>query len=221
MGAMIRSSKWAVIAGLLAVSAVVLLIGLAVAAISGGSDDKSGPQAVATATAVASARPNGTSTSLPAITATSAPPTATARPDSPVSSTPLPPATRVAPTAVVPSGNTTLPISNLPPLPAGTHREEAPIDGLDVLTLESAPPQYMLQIKAGLPSGCAKAAGYEATRSGTTINVKVHNSMPDGNVICTAIYGTYDLNINLGSDYQSGQTYTVSVNDRSLTFRAQ
>ena len=34
---------------------------------------------------------------------------------------------------------------------------------------------------------------------------------------CTAIYGMYELNINLGSDYTPGQTYTVRVNDKTVT----
>ena len=35
------------------------------------------------------------------------------------------------------------------------------------------------------------------------------------------IYGSYELNVNLGSDFRSGTTYTVRVNDKSTTFVAQ
>jgi hypothetical protein len=38
---------------------------------------------------------------------------------------------------------------------------------------------------------------------------------------CTAIYGQYHLDINLGSNFASGHTYTVNVNDRTTTFTAQ
>ena len=146
--------------------------------------------------------------------------------DVPVSRSPTNPAPTPADGAPVapsgpPAGTATLPKSDLPALPAGTNRVEAPIDGLDVAVMESFPAQYLLQIEAGLPSGCAQKAGYEAKRSGSTITVKVYNSMPQGVVACTMIYGMYDLNLNLGSDYQSGQTYTVVVNDETTTFKAQ
>jgi hypothetical protein len=87
--------------------------------------------------------------------------------------------------------------------------------------MESFPPQYTLHVLAGLPSGCAQPAGHEVTRSGNTIQVRVYNSIPTGMVVCTMIYGTYELNIPLGSDFVSGQQYVVEVNDQRLTFRAQ
>lgn len=107
-------------------------------------------------------------------------------------------------------------------LPAPVGRQvAAPIDGLDVLVLESSPPQYMLHIRAGLPSGCAKQDSHSMSRAGAWINVKVLNSMPAGDPPCTMIYGTYELNINLGTDFQSGSTYTVQVNDKTTTFTAR
>lgn len=138
--------------------------------------------------------------------------------DTPVSATPV---GSEPGTAQPPAGVAKLPVSNLTPLPAGTNRVEAPIDDLSIAVMDSYPPQYLLQIKAGLPSGCAQKAGYEAQRSGNTITVKVYNSMPQGAVACTMIYGMYDVNINLGSDYVPGQTYTVLVNDKQMTFKAQ
>jgi hypothetical protein len=107
------------------------------------------------------------------------------------------------------------------PAPAGRHTVAAPIDGLDVRVLESSPPQYMLNVRAGLPSGCAKQDSHAVSRAGDTITVSVLNSMPNGDPPCTMIYGSYELNINLGSDFVSGSTYTVRVNDKTTTFRAQ
>ena len=49
----------------------------------------------------------------------------------------------------------------------------------------------------------------------------VLNWMPAGSPPCTMIYGSYVLNINLGSDFRPGTTYTVSVNDKKTTFVAQ
>lgn len=111
--------------------------------------------------------------------------------------------------------------SPVPGAPGARQTVPAPIDGLDVSVLESGPPQYMLNVRAGLPSGCAKQDSHSVTRAGDAITVTVLNSMPTGNPICTMIYGSYELNVNLGSDFRSGTTYTVRVNDKVTAFRAQ
>ena len=135
-------------------------------------------------------------------------------PDTPVSSGPLPP-----PGATVP------PASNPPTPPAqpepGMQAVLAPIDGVDIIVRESFPPQYGLHVMAGLPSGCAKRFRHDVTRDGNVINVSVLNTIPTGAVACTAIYGMYEINIVLGSDFQSGVVYTVNVNDVTKTFTAQ
>jgi hypothetical protein len=95
----------------------------------------------------------------------------------------------------------------------------APIDGLEVVMRESAPPQVSLKITAGLPSGCAQPHSHQLTRAGNTITVSVLNSMPTGQPICTMIYGSYDLTVDLGSDFAPGATYTVQVNDKTTTFK--
>ena len=135
-----------------------------------------------------------------------------ARPDAPVSSTP--PGGGVRSPPVEPS---------YPPItaPPGSQLVEAPIDGLEVVVRESFPVQYGLQIRAGLPNGCAKRAGYEVSRNGTQIEVRVLNAMPLGQVACTMIYGTYELNVSLGSDFSPGTTYTVQVNDKTTSFVAR
>ena len=114
-------------------------------------------------------------------------------------------------------------IESVPSAPSSSRRQEvlAPIDGLDVSVLESSPPQYMLSVRAGLPSGCAEKNRHETQRAAETISVTVLNWMPAGSPPCTMIYGSYELNINLGSDFRRGTTYTVSVNDRKTSFVAQ
>ena len=95
----------------------------------------------------------------------------------------------------------------------------APVDGLEVLIRESAPPQVSLKITAGLPSGCAQPHSHQLTRSGNTISVTVLNSMPTGEPICTMIYGSYELTVDLGSEFEPGTTYTVQVNDKTTAFK--
>jgi len=110
----------------------------------------------------------------------------------------------------------------LPVLPDDRRAVEAPIDGLDILTLESFPPQYMLNVQAGLPSGCAERYGSEVERVDDVITVTVLNTLPaDENVACTMIYGMYEVNLPLGSDFVSGETYSVIVNGQEISFTAQ
>jgi hypothetical protein len=143
----------------------------------------------------------------PAATAPLAPPASTTRPDTPVTNTP--------------AGSTSATATPAPFVPPpGTRIVDAPIDDLDVLVRESFPPGYTLHIEAGLPSGCAKQATHELSRQGDVIRVRVLNTtIPNG--ICTAIYGMYELNLDLGTNFQSGRAYRVEVNDKVTTFTAQ
>jgi hypothetical protein len=109
----------------------------------------------------------------------------------------------------------------LAPASPGRQAVPAPIDRLDVRVLESSPPQYVLSVQAGLPSGCAEKNRHQAERAAEAITVTVLNWMPTGSTPCTMIYGSYELNINVGSDFRSGTTYSVSVNDKKTTFVAQ
>lgn len=101
----------------------------------------------------------------------------------------------------------------------GRQTVAAPIDDIQVLIRESNPPQVTLKVKAGLPSGCAQRESHSVSRSGDTFIVTVLNSMPTGNVACTMIYGSYELNLDLGRDFRVGATYTVQVNDKTTTFK--
>ena len=116
------------------------------------------------------------------------------------------------------SATDSLPLS---PAPSGRQAVLAPIDHLDVRVLESSPPQYVLSVRAGLPSGCAEKNRHEAERVAETITVTVLNWMPTGSAQCTMIYGSYELNINVGSDFRPGTTYSVIVNERRTAFVAQ
>lgn len=100
----------------------------------------------------------------------------------------------------------------------------APIESVDVIVAESFPPQYFVEVGYGLPSGCVQRDDYEVTRDGNRIDIAVTILMPapDVMVACTMIYGYDSYNVPLGIDFQSGESYTVVVNDdRTETFVAQ
>lgn len=125
-----------------------------------------------------------------------------------------------APTADA-GGRTSVP----PPTPDAGDREivPAPIDETKLIIRESAPPQYAVRVVSGLPNGCAQFNEAKITgREGFAIRIEVTNTMPsDPNVVCTAIYGTHEEIIELGTDFVSGTEYAVQVNDAELRFTAQ
>ncbi|MDQ2953198.1 MAG: hypothetical protein M3R54_13145 [Chloroflexota bacterium] len=99
---------------------------------------------------------------------------------------------------------------------AGRQTVPAPIDKLEIVVNGSS---ATAKISAGLPSGCAKIDSHSVKRSGDTFTVTVLNWMPTGNPICTAIYGMYDLSVDLARDLRPGATYTVQVNNKITTFK--
>jgi hypothetical protein len=98
----------------------------------------------------------------------------------------------------------------------------APVESLEVLILESFPPQYNVAVVSGLPNGCVSFAGYRLERNGKAIRIELVNWKPaDPAMMCTMVYGTVETTIGLGSDFVSGETYTVSANDLTESFVAQ
>ncbi len=99
----------------------------------------------------------------------------------------------------------------------------APIETVRINVAESFPPQYFVAITSGLPNGCIRFNDIEVARDGTMIAIAVTNLAPtDEGVMCTQVYGTVENNVQLGTDFQPGVTYTVNVNNSVIeTFEAQ
>ena len=103
---------------------------------------------------------------------------------------------------------------------------ESPIESAEIMVLERAPPQYQLRVVSGLPkgSGCSQFNGYEIRRSESNdIEVIVtHREVADRMVMCTADFPIVETFVPLGSDFVSGEKYTVRVNSDTVTsFSAQ
>ncbi len=88
-------------------------------------------------------------------------------------------------------------------------RKPAPVE-LVVVTGDHT--GYSLSIMSGLPSGCVRFDGYDLERRGKVLDVTVTNLVPTGPIACTAVYGTHEGEVDLGSDFTAGVTYTVVVN---------
>jgi putative lipoprotein len=103
---------------------------------------------------------------------------------------------------------------------------KSPIESVEVVVMESFPPQYSLTVVSRLPLGssCSKFDGYAVTRPfAGQINVKVtHLEVVDKNVPCARDLPVVTTQIYLGVEFTSGETYTVTLNDEvSETFVAQ
>ena len=104
--------------------------------------------------------------------------------------------------------------------------KESPIERIEVLTLESDPPQYRLKVLSRLPRGssCSSFNGYEVSRPfADTIQISVtHLEVAETNARCTRDLPVVETSIPLGADFKSGEEYTVTVNDQiTETFKAQ
>lgn len=93
----------------------------------------------------------------------------------------------------------------------------APIHEVEVRIAESFPEQIFVYIKGGLADGCTTFNAVETERSGTTIDITVTTQRPR-DAICIQVYGFFEQNVPLGSQFISGQTYTVNVNDATTSF---
>jgi hypothetical protein len=91
----------------------------------------------------------------------------------------------------------------------------APIESVMIISTRSLPPQYVVKIISGLPSGCAQFFDYNMVRDGDDIRISVTNLVPSPEtlVMCTQIYAYHDTSINIGSDFERGVKYSVRVND--------
>ena len=103
--------------------------------------------------------------------------------------------------------------------------ESSPIERVEVVVLEGSPTHYELRVISGLPKGsaCSIFNGYEIRRAGPTmIEVDVtHHEVADQFVICTADYPIVETSIPLGSDFEPGVEYSITVNsDTTETFVA-
>ena len=104
--------------------------------------------------------------------------------------------------------------------------ESSPIERVEVVALESSPTQYELRVVSGLPMGsaCSIFNGYEIRRADPAIiEVDVtHHEVADPYVDCTDDDPTIEISISLGSDFESGVEYSVTVNsDTTETFVAR
>jgi len=93
----------------------------------------------------------------------------------------------------------------------------APIHEVRVNIAESFPPQVFVYVQGGLGDSCTTFHQLTTQRSGNTINITVTTQRPK-DAICAQVYGFFEKNVPLGSDFTSGGSYVVNVNDYTTSF---
>lgn len=107
-----------------------------------------------------------------------------------------------------------------------TFIDESPVQSVELVPVESDPPTYEARVVSGMPrgSGCSQFNGYEIRRDKSSmIGLTVtHHEVSDPDIVCTADFPIVETVIPLGSDFEQGKEYTVSVNsDDEATFVAR
>ncbi len=101
-----------------------------------------------------------------------------------------------------------------PDFPASELRE-SPIERAELETIDGTPTAYQLRVISGMPSGsCSHFNGYEIRRdNANTIDVRVtHHYVVAEGIACTTDFPIIETVVPLGSDFEQGVEYTVSVN---------
>ena len=98
---------------------------------------------------------------------------------------------------------------------------ESPIEDVEIMVLEGDPKEYQLRIVSAMQQGssCSQFNGYEVRRSDSnSIAVIVtHHHVAAKNVICTTDYPIVETIVPLGSEFEPGMEYAVSVNGDTTT----
>ena len=93
----------------------------------------------------------------------------------------------------------------------------APIHDVKIAVTLSQPQEVLVYIKGGLRNTCTTFSDLNTERTGNAINIKVNVQTITGQ-ICGQVYTFFERCVDFGSDFVSGQVYTVTVNDKTTTF---
>ncbi len=102
---------------------------------------------------------------------------------------------------------------------------ESPIERAEIEVLGGTPTQYQLRVISGMPSGsCSHFNGYEIRRENSNalaVRITHHFVIAEG-IACTTDFPIVETVVPLGSDFEAGTEYTVTVNGQiSLSFVAR
>jgi len=105
--------------------------------------------------------------------------------------------------------------------PAGGDLTVQPIsiESVDVLVMESAPPQVSARVKGVIGDGCSELHSETQERSGSTVRITILRERRE-QAICIQIARLYDQTFRLAGAFPPGR-YTLYVNDVERPFTTQ
>lgn len=93
-------------------------------------------------------------------------------------------------------------------------RSPAYVEGYDLLTMESFPPQFALTIKGNLPTPCKQLRVVVAKPDANNQIAIAIYAVGDPNVMCAEVLQPFEANINLGS-FPAGH-YIILINGEAI-----
>jgi len=105
------------------------------------------------------------------------------------------------------------------PTPAGdvVEGENAILDSLDVLLMESFPLQASAHIRGSLPDGCTTVKETVVEREGNTFRIRIITARPK-DAVCTQALVPFEKNVPLDIYGLKAGEYSVAAQDLSTTF---
>ena len=99
----------------------------------------------------------------------------------------------------------------------GERGQNAMVDDIDVLILESFPVQVNVVVRGNLPDGCTYLDEFDVERDGSTFNMIIW-TMRDPDAMCTMALVPFEETIPLDVIGLEAGEYTVVVQEQSETF---
>ncbi|MCB8937462.1 MAG: hypothetical protein H6654_18505 [Ardenticatenaceae bacterium] len=113
------------------------------------------------------------------------------------------------------AANTPTAVSNDTPL-----QQEASVDSIEILILESFPVQVNVRARGDLPDGCTTIDNVTTTQQGTTFNINITTIRQTGE-LCTEALTPFEETISLEVLGLPAGTYAVNVNGINGSFTLQ
>ena len=99
-----------------------------------------------------------------------------------------------------------------------TYGQDAVVENLEVMLLESFPLQANVIIAGYLPDGCTELVEINVERQGMEFVINLTTRRPTGNVACTMALEPFEKLVDLPIDGLEAGTYTVVAQDHQAQF---
>ncbi len=106
------------------------------------------------------------------------------------------------------------------PTPDTPVQQEANVDSIEILILESFPVQVNVRARGDLPDGCTTIDSVDTVKNGTTFNITI-TTLRQTDELCTEALVPFEETISLDVLGLSAGTYAVNVNGISGSFTLQ